>query len=224
MKLNLGAGRVIFPADRENPPVHLLPLPESAYEPGWVNVDRVAGPGIQEVLDLFAFPWVRSSNGNPFNDDSVDAIYASHLVEHIPHRVGISAGAPPAVAGRYMALCERLDGWFVFFYECWRVLRPGGTMHVVAPFGHSVGGMTDPSHTRYILPGTFQYLQMSEPGAPFDYKVPCAFELEPPLMRVNDHWQEQMVGREPEDVTRAALTFFDVVSELRMEMRAIKQG
>lgn len=230
MKLHLGCGRVIFPADPDAAPAHLYPLPESAFEPGWVNVDRVAGAGIGEVVDLFRFPWVRSSNGAPWNDSTVDEIYASHLVEHIPHAVHLAAGLPPSLAGDYGKLVDRLDGWFVFFYECWRLLKPGGLMHVVTPWGLSVGGITDPSHTRYILPGAFQYLQASDPGAPFDYGVPCAFEIDPPLLRISDHWLPKLTTQGPdgpvlpdaEGLTRLAVTYFDVASELRMELRAVK--
>lgn len=222
MKLNLGAGRVIFPAEREAPPAHLMPLPEAAYEKGWSNVDRVDGPGIDEVVDLFAFPWARSSNGNPWNDNTVEEIYTSHLVEHIPHQVRVLQGLPGNWADDYRSMVTRLDGWFVFFYECWRILKPGGKLHVVAPFGHSVGGMTDPSHTRYILPGSFQYLKPAADGAPFDYRVPCDFEMEPPIFRISDHWQAKLAGMDPEDITRIALTYFDVASELRIELTAVK--
>src|SRR5690349_4828657 len=123
MKLHLGAGRVIFPANPEQPPAHLMPLPDSAFEPGWVNVDHIQLPGIQECVDLFKFPWVRSSTGAPWNDDSADEIYCSHLVEHIPHQVGVVPNLPPALAREYREMADSLDGWFMFFFECWRILK-----------------------------------------------------------------------------------------------------
>lgn len=222
MKLNLGAGRVNFPAVRDAEPRHLMPLPDGAYEPGWVNVDRVDGPSIGEVVDLFAFPWVRSSNGNPWNDNSVDEIYASHIVEHIPHQVRVLSGLPGPWANEYRSMVGRLDGWFMFFYECWRLLKPGGLMHIVTPFGLSAAGMTDPSHTRLILPGSFQYLKPAQEAAPFDYQVPCNFEVAPPLFRISDHWQAKLVGLDATDVTRIAMTYFDVADELRIELTAVK--
>jgi predicted SAM-dependent methyltransferase len=68
---------------------------------GWVNVDLAGDP-----VDL---AW-NLAHGIPFADDSVDAIFHEHLLEHIPLRAG--AGL--------------ID-------ECFRVLRPGGILRVGVP-------------------------------------------------------------------------------------------
>lgn len=222
MKLNLGAGRVIFPAERSHPPNHLMPLPEIVFGPGWVNVDKYANPGIGEAVDLFCFPWIRSSNGNPWNDNSVEAIYCSHLIEHIPHRVDVSRKTPLNWQRDYSEMCDRLDGWFVFFYECWRILKPGGLMHIVTPFGLSSAALCDPTHTRYIVPGAFSYFSPSA-DAPFDYHLPCRFEAEAePLLRIRGHWVEKLNDLTPEQVNYAAHTYFDVCDEFRITLRAVK--
>lgn len=44
--------------------------------PGYVNVDVVAGPGVDLVQDLDAVPW-------PWADNSVDEIVASNVLEHV---------------------------------------------------------------------------------------------------------------------------------------------
>ena len=89
LKLNLGCGKFPFPYKRgEEPnPYYSLPFPDCAYEPGWINVDRSGLDGIQERINLFRFPWIRSSNGLPFDDSAFDVLFASHIVEHIPHEV-----------------------------------------------------------------------------------------------------------------------------------------
>jgi SAM-dependent methyltransferase len=47
---------------------------------GWVNLDSVAGDGVDVVADL---------NGPlPFPDDTFDVIYASHVLEHLPNVLG----------------------------------------------------------------------------------------------------------------------------------------
>lgn len=222
MKLNLGAGRVIFPADREKPPGHLMPLPESCYEPGWVNVDKCDNPGVNEVLDLFKFPWIRSSNGSPFNDESVDEIYCSHLIEHIPHNVAVSNMVPLNWMRKYNDLASDLDGWFVFFYECWRILKRDGLIHVVTPFGLSNAGLCDPTHTRLIMPGSFSYFSPDE-DAPFDYQLPCRFEaMSDPILRVKGEWANRVGAMGPEQMLQAAHTYFDVCDEFRLTLRAIK--
>jgi len=44
-------------------------------EEGVVNVDIIASPGIDEIVDLNKFPW-------KWKDNSVDGIHASHILEH----------------------------------------------------------------------------------------------------------------------------------------------
>ena len=117
---------------------------------------------------------------------------------------------------------DRHDGWFMFFGECWRILKPGGRVHVVAPWGMSVGGLTDPTHTRAIMLGSFEYLKRPEATATFDYEVPCNFELEPPLLKLTEEWLPKLADIEPADLTRIANTYFNVASELRIGLRAIK--
>jgi len=45
-------------------------------KPGYVGVDKVAGPGVQHVLDL-------EEAQLPFPDNSVSAVNADQLLEHI---------------------------------------------------------------------------------------------------------------------------------------------
>ncbi|MFH1903658.1 MAG: methyltransferase domain-containing protein, partial [Candidatus Omnitrophota bacterium] len=43
---------------------------------GYLNLDFVKAEGVDVVHDLNQYPW-------PFQDDTFDEIYASHLLEHI---------------------------------------------------------------------------------------------------------------------------------------------
>jgi predicted SAM-dependent methyltransferase len=74
------------------------------YFPGWVNVDIVGDdPGIKIDLEC-------DVSKLPYQEESVDFIYAGHLVEHFyPDTL------PAAIA------------------EWWRVLRPGGKLVIVTP-------------------------------------------------------------------------------------------
>jgi len=72
------------------------------YHPDWVNVDfRSTGPGVL-AIDL--------GGRLPFSDREFDAVYHSHLLEHLPKRK-----VP------------------FFLRECFRVLKPGGILRVVVP-------------------------------------------------------------------------------------------
>ena len=153
MKLNLGCGLAQKPKDE-----------------GWVNVDRLALPGVDKVTDLFAFPWT-------FATSSCEEIYAGHIAEHIPHEWKWADGEDwPDDVDWWVGRLAGLDGFFAFFAEAWRVLVPGGKMRVVGPYGMSHGAMQDPTHTRFLVPQTFEYLVRQE-AVDFDYRLPFAFKI-----------------------------------------------
>lgn len=77
----------------------------------------------------------RVQEGIPVPDSSVDHVRASHVFEHIP------AGA------------ERIEA----FNEVWRVLRPGGTFHVILPFIGTWHAIADPTHVSFWCPESFHY-------------------------------------------------------------------
>jgi predicted SAM-dependent methyltransferase len=51
-----------------------------AAKPGWINIDNVAYPGVDHVLDV--------RQGLPFGD--VDYIYAEHFLEHLSYEDGLA--------------------------------------------------------------------------------------------------------------------------------------
>jgi predicted SAM-dependent methyltransferase len=71
---------------------------------GWVNVDIAAAPGIDVVMDV--------TEGLPFTTGSAEAIFAEHLIEHLPR-----------------------DDALAFLRECHRVLTPGGVIRLSTPDG-----------------------------------------------------------------------------------------
>lgn len=74
----------------------------SRVHPDWINIDIVALAPNVIVHNI--------SEGLPFGDDSADAVYHSHVLEHLRH-----SDAPK------------------FLAECFRILAPGGVMRVVVP-------------------------------------------------------------------------------------------
>jgi predicted SAM-dependent methyltransferase len=71
----------------------------------------------------------------PFEDEYFDHILCSHFLEHIP-------------AG---------DQTIFLMNECWRVLRPGGTMHVEVPYWNSEAYVQDPTHVQPWNADKFRY-------------------------------------------------------------------
>jgi SAM-dependent methyltransferase len=71
--------------------------------------------------------------GLPFPDASFDHVFAVHVLEH-------------------------LDDLLVALRELHRVLRPGGTLHVLCPHWRHVNAVADPTHRRLMDVQTFKYV------------------------------------------------------------------
>lgn len=84
--------------------VHLGPGQKN-YIDGWINVDANIFTGKADV-------WADLRNPLPFHDDSVDAMYSHHVIEHLPDMAGHLA-------------------------EVLRCLKPGGIYRVGGPNGDS---------------------------------------------------------------------------------------
>jgi len=72
------------------------------YHSDWINIDMQSSGSEVTAHNLF--------NGIPYADNSVDVVYHSHLLEHMPKQFGP-----------------------VFMRECFRVLKNGGIIRVVVP-------------------------------------------------------------------------------------------
>lgn len=85
--------------------------------PGNLGLDIFPAPGVDAVADL--------SRSLPLADDSVDVLFAVHILEHL------------------IDFLPLLD-------ECHRVLRPGGVLHVMSPWWRHVNAVADPTHVRLL--------------------------------------------------------------------------
>ncbi|MEV4227256.1 methyltransferase domain-containing protein [Streptomyces bobili] len=99
-------------------------------QPGWINLDSRNGHG----------DWARMAQDTPWptGDNTVDAIRASHVMEHIP-------------AGQ-----DRID----VMNEAHRVLRPGGVFEVIVPILNNPltwHAIADPTHVSFWVLESFHY-------------------------------------------------------------------
>jgi len=122
-------------------------------------MDAVALPGVGVVRNILDFPW-------PFPDASVVEARAEHFIEHIPH----------------LCWCcrQQKDPFLAFFDEVYRVLIPGGQMHIICPHSDSRRAWGDPTHTRAINENTALYLNRAsrERMGVAHYDVTCDFTAE----------------------------------------------
>jgi len=104
-KLNLGCGNDI--------------------RPGWLNLDLLELPGVDMVWDLNRFPY-------PFEEDTFDSIFSSHVLEHLEDLINVMA-------------------------ELRRITRPGGTIRLELPHFSCGVSHRDPTHKRLFSYFTFEY-------------------------------------------------------------------
>lgn len=163
------------PANKK-PTIQLSPAPKKLLSldlgcgqsprEGFEGVDLVPGPTVKHVVNLFKFPW-------PWADNSVEKIFTSHLLEHIPM-------AYVSPKGEYKLVPDSKDDqdlFFRFFDECWRILTHNGRMLVVVPAVGSDRAFQDPTHRRFFPSETFLYLSRKwrEAQKLDHYNVKCSF-------------------------------------------------
>jgi predicted SAM-dependent methyltransferase len=148
-------------------------------QPGYVGVDITEAPGVDLVYDLTKFPW-------PWEDDSIDGLYASHYLEHTPDLIA-------------------------FMNECHRILKKGCALHTVSPYYTSVRCWQDPTHVRAISEKTADYFKksiregnsLSLYGITADFDFTYAFLLEP-----------EWYGKSDEEMQFAHKHYMNVVADI----------
>jgi SAM-dependent methyltransferase len=133
--------------------------------PGYTNLDPVHGVG----------EWKRYAQDTPWpvGDNSVEAMRASHIMEHIPagmdHRVKV-------------------------MNEAHRVLKPGGIFEIVVPL--LVGtwhAIADPTHVSFWVKESFHYFDgLFAANAHYGISLWETVDL-----TVRDGWEGIWVGRKP---------------------------
>jgi predicted SAM-dependent methyltransferase len=126
--------------------------------PNYIGIDLVETKDTDYLMDLQKYPW-------NIDSESVDEIYCSHYVEHIPHDI--------------KNLNDQRDGFFQFFDEIYRILKPKGKVIVICPYYTSVRAFQDPTHCRFITQNTFGYINKEwRVYAHVDqYDVKCDFDV-----------------------------------------------
>ena len=104
MKINGIIYRLLRAPKKGTLKVHLGPGQKNYLE-GWINVDANMFTGKCDV-------WADLRNPLPFRNETVDAMYSHHMVEHLPNIHD-------------------------HFYEVYRCLKPGGVYRIGGPNGDS---------------------------------------------------------------------------------------
>jgi hypothetical protein len=163
---------------------------------GFKGIDIAGDADI--IHDLNETPW-------PIKSGCVEQAFCSHYVEHIPHwRPGWEA-----------------DGWFRFFDELYRVMKPDATGEFIHPYTMSVRAFWDPTHTRYIHEMSWYYLnrEWREQNHLDHYPVSCNFEI----VTINGlGLQDDYLSRNLEHQNFQRNHYWNVVADLGVIIKAIK--
>jgi SAM-dependent methyltransferase len=114
---------------------------------GYINIDIVPLPEVDIVADL--------RQGIPLEDNSVDEMYSSNFLEHVPDTVKIME-------------------------EIWRVCKPGAKVMIKVPYFKSTAAFKDPTHCSFFTERTFEYFDrdLIASGKLPEYEVHADFKVE----------------------------------------------
>ena len=152
-----------------------------------IGVDIVDCKGVDVIHDLTVFPY-------PFEDNTIDALYACHFVEHLD-------GA------------ERMK----FMDECYRILKPGGKMRLIHPYYKSVRAVQDPTHKwPPISENSYFYWDKKwrELNKLDHYPIKCDYEF-----NIYYLWQDSsVVNRSEETRTFWIDKYWNVVADMVVDL------
>jgi tetratricopeptide (TPR) repeat protein len=147
--------------------------------PGFCGVDIWEGADI--ICNLEQFPW-------PFADDSVDEIFCSHYIEHVPDLVS-------------------------FANELHRIMKVGAKAVITAPYYSSIRAWQDPTHVRPISENTFLYFnsQWRLLNKLDHYPIVSDFDFQVFIV-YNPDWE----GKPDEELRFAAKHYINVIDDIRV--------
>lgn len=133
----------------------------------------------------------------PYEDGECSEVFCNHYVEHTPDLIA-------------------------FMNEVWRILEPGGTARIVHPYCRSNRAFQDPTHTRFIPEETWHYFTEAwrVENKLDHYPITADFEVVNIGAAINEPW----TMRSQEAQMFAAAHYWNVVSDLSVDLRAIKHG
>jgi predicted SAM-dependent methyltransferase len=179
--VDLGCGQAKATIDFFRDTLHVTPTKV-------IGLDIADCEGVDIIHDLTVFPY-------PIEDESVDAIFSSHFVEH-------------------------LDGFerMKFFDECHRIMKKGAKMRVVHPYYKSVRAVQDPTHKfPPIAENSYLYWDKNwrEANKLDHYPIKCDFEFS-----IYYTWQDGTIANKNEETRNFSIDkYWNIVADLMVDLK-----
>ena len=173
--------------------------------PGWLNVDKVAASGPDQIVDLEALPW-------PWPDDSVDEVLLTHVLEHLGQRTEV-----------YLGIIK----------ELYRVCRNGATVTIVVPHPRHDFFLDDATHVRPITPDGLvmfsqkqnrEWMAKGAANTPLGLYHGVDFAFASVKDTLDEYWHGRVQRREitPDELNFAARHYNNVVAQTTIVLKAVK--
>lgn len=167
---------------------------------GFTGIDKYGDPDLK--FDLLRFPW-------PIESDSVEEVYCSHFVEHIPHW---RPWFP-----------DDTDGLWLFMDEVWRICKHDAQVRIIHPHANSDRADQDWTHERRINQNSWQYATKAfrDANKLEHYCGQCEFEL---VAIHNSYLDPKYTDktRHPDVIADMIQHAYNIVGDLAVDLRAIK--
>ncbi|PGH79632.1 hypothetical protein CN899_25420 [Bacillus thuringiensis] len=156
---------------------------------GWINLDVMPMEGVDIIADLNQC----KTKPLPFEENSIDEFFASHVLEHIQQLLDVME-------------------------ELHRIAKPNASMICHVPYGSSDDAFEDPTHIQQFFLNSFSYF--SQPiywRADYGYKGDWLVEK---ISLVVDG--ETYKGKSAEEILHDVHKYRNIVSEMIVKLKAIK--
>lgn len=172
---------------------------------GYLNVDSQQACAPDQVVDLEAFPW-------PFEDNSVEEIVMSHVLEHLGETKEI-----------YLSIIK----------ELYRICKPGAEINIKVPHPRHDEFVIDPTHVRPILPEQFhlfskrlnaEWREEGYANTPLADYLDVDFEVEDVQWVLSDDMLEKLQGGEIDsaELANRAIHEYNILKEIQIKLRVVK--
>jgi len=153
---------------------------------GFINIDVINFENVDIVHDI--------TKGIPLEDSSVEEIYSSHFVEHVPDLISL-------------------------MNEIYRVCKNNALVKIKAPYFKSIGAFKDPTHKIFITEKTFEYFDKEKMGTSLpEYNISTNFKI----LKISYLWSNKIIRFLPFKKTFFLKYFWNIARSIYIELKVVK--